>query len=72
VRPSPLKRETDFAGSGECALGVRFAGTHHIVAAGVQQFNGDRNMALARFETTPDATAPVAYSVFLPLTQHHP
>jgi uncharacterized delta-60 repeat protein len=67
VRPSPLKRETDFAGSGECALGVRFAGTHHIVAAGVQQFNGDRNMALARFETTVDATAPVVYRLYVPL-----
>jgi uncharacterized delta-60 repeat protein len=67
VQPSPLKVEADFAGIGECALGVQFAGASRLIAAGVQQFNGDRNMALARFETTVDTTAPVEYRLYLPL-----
>jgi uncharacterized delta-60 repeat protein len=66
VRPPPLKGETGFAGS-ECALGVKFTGANGIVAAGWQSFNGNGNMALARFETTPDATAPPVYPLFLPL-----
>ena len=38
----------------ERALGVKFAGSNPIVAAGNQIFNGDGNMTLARFETTVD------------------
>jgi uncharacterized delta-60 repeat protein len=58
VVSAPIKGSTDFAGSGECALGVKFSGANTIITAGIQAFNDDINMALARFETTTDPTAP--------------
>jgi hypothetical protein len=48
----PIKATTDFVGAGECASGVKFIGANKIVAAGSEEFNGDKNFALARFETT--------------------
>jgi len=67
--PVPLKGTTDFVGTGECALGVKFVGSNQIVVVGNQEFNGDRNFALARFETTVNPNAPV-FQVFLPLVMH--
>lgn len=46
----------DFPGSGECAAGARFAGVDRLILAGSQEFGGDRNIALARFETTQDTS----------------
>jgi uncharacterized delta-60 repeat protein len=64
--PIPIKFTTDFVGDNECALGVKFIGANKIVLAGYQQFNGDHNMALARFETTVNPNAPV-FNLWLPI-----
>jgi uncharacterized delta-60 repeat protein len=64
--PIPIKFTTNFVGNDECALGVKFIGSNKLVLAGYQQFNGDRNMALARFETTVNPNAPV-FNVWLPI-----
>jgi uncharacterized delta-60 repeat protein len=53
----PIKGSTDFVGTIECGNAVKFVGQNQIVAAGFQNFNGDLNFALARFETTLDPTA---------------
>jgi uncharacterized delta-60 repeat protein len=62
---SPIKFTTDFLGNGDRALGVKFVGSNKIILAGVQEFNGDHNMALARFETTVNPNVPV-FKVYLP------
>lgn len=49
---------TDFVGDAECARGVAFAGPDRIVAGGYQVVSGHYNMALARFQTTVDASVP--------------
>lgn len=41
-----------FAGSEAVPLGVKFVGADKIVMAGYHNFQNDRNIALARFETT--------------------
>jgi uncharacterized delta-60 repeat protein len=73
--PSPLFFHTDFVGYPDCARGVKFAGQDRIVIAGNQglhPFSGDDNIALARFMTTPDTSAPTPtpdpspYQLFLP------
>jgi uncharacterized delta-60 repeat protein len=48
-----IQFKADFAGPYECAYGVKFTGLSQIMTAGVQEFHGDRNIALARFETAP-------------------
>ncbi|HTP08608.1 MAG TPA: hypothetical protein VMP08_10180 [Anaerolineae bacterium] len=63
--PGVIKSTTDFVGSGECAYGVKFAGANEVILVGSQQFNDDRNMALARFETTVNPNVPV-FNIFLP------
>jgi uncharacterized delta-60 repeat protein len=50
---------TDLVGAGECAVGVRFVGQNHLVVAAIQEYAGDQNFALAKFETVP-STSPVA------------
>jgi uncharacterized delta-60 repeat protein len=62
---SPIKFTTDFVGTGDQALGVKFVGSNKIILAGYQEFNGDQNMALARFETTINPNVPV-FKVYLP------
>jgi uncharacterized delta-60 repeat protein len=62
----PIVGTTDFAGDSECARGVKFFGSNKIIAAGLQEFNGDGNFALARFETTA-LPAPPTFHLFLPL-----
>jgi len=64
--PGLIKSTTDFVGNGDRALGVKFIGANKIVLAGLQEFDGDRNMALARFETTVNPNAPV-FNVWLPI-----
>jgi uncharacterized delta-60 repeat protein len=64
--PGVLKSTTDFVGNGDRALSVKFIGSNKIILAGVQEFNGDQNMALARFETTVSPNAPI-FRVWLPL-----
>ena len=56
-----LQSTTDLVGS-ECAAGVAFTGRSAVVLAGHHAFEGDRNIALARFETTidPAVDAPTA------------
>jgi len=54
-----LKVTADFVGAGECAFGVQYTGTNKLVAAATQTFNGDANLAVARFETTVDPTVDV-------------
>jgi hypothetical protein len=61
---TPIKGNTSFPGSDECAYGVRFTGWNQILAAGYQALNGDTNMALARFVTTQ---GPPPRQTFLPL-----
>lgn len=63
---SPIKFTTDFVGNDNRALGVKFVGSNKILMAGYQKFNGDQNMALARFETTVNPNVPV-FRVFMPL-----
>ena len=63
--PSLIKSTTDFVGSGECAFGVKFAGANKVILAGHEQFNGDQNMALARFDTTINPNVPF-FQIFLP------
>ena len=62
--PEPIKQTTNFLGSDECAMGVRFTGGNKLVTAGYQTSGGETNFALARYETTPDATP---QRLFLPL-----
>jgi uncharacterized delta-60 repeat protein len=70
--PAPLKATAGVAGSNACAQGVRFAGSDRLLAAGMEEFNGDANMALARFETTLDTgLPPPTYRLFLPLVQQN-
>ncbi len=52
--PGLLMGNTDFAGTNACALGVKFFGSNKIEVVGVQEFNDDKNMALARFETSAE------------------
>lgn len=67
------KATSDFVGSDECALGVKFAGSNSILAAGYQSVFGNTNMALARFETTsPTMPPPGDSKIFLPLIQRAP
>jgi hypothetical protein len=56
----------DLGGADECAYAVKFVGTNKLLVAGTQTWNGDRNLALARFETTPDATVDVGDPVATP------
>jgi uncharacterized delta-60 repeat protein len=59
--PAALPFNTDFVGYPDCAKGVKFSGANKIVLAGDQNlypFSNDSNIALARFETTVDTTAP--------------
>jgi uncharacterized delta-60 repeat protein len=59
---------TDFVGEQEWAYGVRFVAPDRILVAGYQTVNGNKNMALARFETTVEAgTVPDNDQIFLPL-----
>jgi uncharacterized delta-60 repeat protein len=50
--PSPLTFSTDFVGGYEVGTGVKFTGSNKIVVAGLQEYNADWNVALARFQTT--------------------
>jgi uncharacterized delta-60 repeat protein len=56
-----LTAVTDLPGQ-ELALAVRFVGNGRLVVAGQQNFNGDINFMLAKYETTPDPTVGVAES----------
>jgi uncharacterized delta-60 repeat protein len=47
-----IRGTTDLVGTSECVTGVAFTGTNRIIVAGSQTFNGNANMALARFETS--------------------
>jgi uncharacterized delta-60 repeat protein len=73
--PVPLHFGTDFLGYPDCANAVTFTGGDKVVMAGNQDlynFSSDWNMALARFETTPDESAPPppptpVNTIFMPL-----
>jgi hypothetical protein len=60
INAQPLLFQTDFIGSFDCAYGVQFSDANRdkIVLAGLQLYDLDRSIALARFETTPDGTIP--------------
>jgi uncharacterized delta-60 repeat protein len=49
---------TDLPGQ-ELGLAVRFVGSGRLVVGGQQNFNGDTNFILAKYETTPDLTVGV-------------
>jgi uncharacterized delta-60 repeat protein len=50
---TPLKGKTYLAGAfDECACGVQFIAPNKLMVAATQNFNGDADLALARFETT--------------------
>ena len=64
------KSITIFVGSAECAYGVKFTAADQIIAAGSVSVNGNANMALARFETTPPLPMPPPsgrLSLYLPI-----
>ena len=50
---------TNMAGD-ENVSAVRFAGYNHLVVAGPQYFNSDRNFALAKYETAPNVVTGVS------------
>ena len=52
---------SDLAGD-ESVSAVRFAGYNHLVLAGPQFFNSDRNFALAKYETAPNVVTGVSDS----------
>jgi uncharacterized delta-60 repeat protein len=58
--PSPIKYTTNFAGQYACAAGAKYVGADRVMLAGVQINNNDRNVALARFETTINLVQPTA------------
>ncbi len=51
-----LSRFINFPGNDETASGACFDGANHFVIAGYQKYDGDHNFALARFETTVNAS----------------
>jgi hypothetical protein len=53
----PLTGSTDLVGPRDYVTAVKFTGWNSLVVAGRQAFHGDENFALAKFETTPNATA---------------
>jgi len=67
----PLKAATDLVGTYEVGTGVQFAGDDQVVVAGWQEYQGDWNFALARFQTTPLARPepPPVYTLFFPWVQ---
>jgi uncharacterized delta-60 repeat protein len=69
-----IKFTTDFAGVYACATGVKFVGADRLVLAGLTDYNGDQNFALARFETSaaPLPPPPPQIRLFLPLVVSHP
>jgi uncharacterized delta-60 repeat protein len=50
----------DMAGQDESVNAVRFDGYNHLVVAGTQIFNSDRNFALAMYETAPNVVTGVS------------
>jgi uncharacterized delta-60 repeat protein len=79
VNAPPLLFRTDFVGGSDCAYGVQFsdADKDKFILAGSQFYDSDKNIALARFETTgnnpvpsPTPTPPPGsnvYPVYLPI-----
>ena len=64
------KTITIFVGSRACAYGVKYTALEQIIAAGTVKVNGEANMALARFVTTPFQPLPPppgGSSLFLPI-----
>jgi hypothetical protein len=71
VNAQPILFNTDFYGHFDCAFGVQFSDTNKnkIVLAGMQSYNAEANIALARFETTPEGTVsppPSVHKTYLP------
>jgi uncharacterized delta-60 repeat protein len=58
--PSPIKFTTSFTGQNACAAGAKYVGADRVALAGVQILGSDRNVALARFETTINLVQPTA------------
>jgi len=61
---TPITGTTNFVGSSECAIGVKFTGWNKIIMGGYQFVGGETNFALARFDTT---LGPPPRQVFLPI-----
>jgi len=76
VNTPPLLFQTDFVGGSDCAYGIQFsnADKNKFILAGSQFYDSDKNIALARFETTAANTPPPTppppsngYPVYLPI-----
>jgi uncharacterized delta-60 repeat protein len=68
---APLTAATDLVGTYETGAGVAFAGADQVIVAGWQEYQDDRNIALARFRTIPIASPepppPALHPIFIPL-----
>jgi uncharacterized delta-60 repeat protein len=56
------------SGYDQCMLGVKYYGSNKLVMAGYMTYNEDKNIAVAKYETTNNPTATVPDAIRTPLT----